>query len=75
MGMVFSVNANEASSNNFAAFQAAAKQQNGSTTATSSASSSSGTTKSNANGASMVQINRGAGIAVALVGVVVGSML
>lgn len=74
-GMVFSVNSVESGPNNFAAFQAAAKQQNGSTTATSSASSSSGTTKSNANGASMIQINRGAGIAVALVGVVVGSML
>lgn len=75
-GMVFSVNSVESGPNNFAAFEAAAKQQNGSTvTATSSASSSSGTTKSNANGASMIQINRGAGIAVALVGVVVGSML
>ncbi|KIM87510.1 hypothetical protein PILCRDRAFT_815034 [Piloderma croceum F 1598] len=74
-GMVFSVNSVESGPNNFAAFQAAAEQQNGSTTATSSASSSSGTTKSKASGASMIQINRGAGIAVALVGVVVGSML
>jgi len=74
-GMVFSVNSVESGPNNFAAFQAAAEQQNGSTTATSSASSSSGTTKAQANGASMIQINRGAGIAVALVGVVIGSML
>jgi len=76
-GMVFSANAVESGPNNFDAFQAAAKQQNGTTSSSSSttASSSSSTTKSNANGAIMTQINRGAGIAVALVGVAFGLLL
>jgi len=73
-GMVFSVNSVESGPNNFAAFQAAAKQQNGSTSST-TASSSSPTDKSSASGASMIQINRGAGITVALVGVAFGLLL
>jgi hypothetical protein len=74
--MVFSVNSVESGPNNFAAFEAAAKQQNGSTSSTaSSAPSASSTSKSSASSASMIQINRGAGIAVALAGVVFGLML
>lgn len=75
-GMVFSVNAVETGPNNFGAFQAAAKQQNGtaSSTASSSASTASSTAAGNAaNGAS--QINRGAGIAIAMVGVAFGLLL
>lgn len=49
-GMVFSVNSNEASTNNFAAFLNNAKTQNGSATTTSTSSSSSST--SSASGAS-----------------------
>lgn len=71
-GMVFSVNAVESGPNNFAAFEAAAKQQNGSTSST-TASSSSPTSKSS--GAGMIKINRGAGIMVALAGVVFGLLL
>jgi len=75
-GMVFSVNAVESGPNNFAAFQAAAKQQNGTTsTSSTSASSSTSTNKSSASGAGIVQVNRGAGVAVALVGLAFGLML
>jgi plastocyanin len=81
-GMVFSVNAVESGPNNFAAFEAAAKQQNGTTASSSlspssstTASSSSSTSKSNANGAVMIQINRAAGITVPLVGVAFGLLL
>jgi len=73
-GMVFSVNAVESGPNNFAAFQAAAKQQNGTTSST-TASTSSSTSKSTTSGASMIQINRGAGTMVALVSVVFGLLL
>ena len=72
--MVFSVNAVESGPNNFAAFQGAAKQQNGSTAST-SASTPSSTGKSNASGAGMIQVNRGAGITVALVGLALGLLL
>jgi len=73
-GMVFSVNSVESGPNNFAAFQAAGKQQNG-TTSSSTGSGSSSTSTPYSGGAGMVQINRGAGIMVALVAVVFGLLL
>jgi plastocyanin len=73
-GMVFSVNSVESGPNNFAAFKAAAEQQNGTATATSSSSGSS-STGTNKNSAGITNVNRGAGIAVAIVGVVFGLLL
>jgi len=73
-GMVFSANSVESGPNNFAAFQAAAEQQNG-TTSSSTASGSTSTSKSSASGAGIIQVNRGAGIMIALVGVVFGLLL
>jgi plastocyanin len=72
-GMVFSVNSVESGPNNFAAFEAAAKQQNGTTTATSSAATTTSTNKSSSGVVN--NVSRGAGIAVAIVGVVFGLLL
>lgn len=71
--MVFSVNSVESGPNNFAAFEAAAKQQNGTTTATSSAATTTSTNKSSSGVVN--NVSRGAGIAVAIVGVVFGLLL
>lgn len=76
---MFSVNAVESSANNFAAFKAKAIQLNG--TASSSGTSSSTSTSTGTqptqtkSGGSMKMSDRGAGVAVGLVGVVVGVLL
>lgn len=76
-GMVFSVNAVEAGPNNFEAFQAKAIQLNGTSTTSSTATSSSSTSTSSSNAALGVTVagTHGAGIVMAVVGVVVGSLL
>jgi plastocyanin len=72
-GMVFSVNSVESGPNNFATFEANAKEQNGTTSATSSAATAASTGKSNSG--AINHVHRGAGIAVAIVGVVFGVLL
>ncbi len=63
MGMVFSINAVETGPNNFAAFQAKAKTLNGTTT----------TNTTNTSGAVSDRVH-GAGIVLALAGLVLGSV-
>jgi hypothetical protein len=75
--MVFSVNAVESSANNFAAFKAKAIQLNGtaSSSGTSSSTSTGAQPTQTQSGGSMKMSDRGAGVAVGLVGVVVGALL
>lgn len=67
-GMVFAVNANEASPKSFEAFEALAKQLNGTTSNTTSSSTT------GKNGAGVVRLG-GTGLVVSLVAVIVGLSL
>lgn len=74
---MFSVNAVASSANNFAAFQAKAIQLNGTASSSSSSTSTSAAAQATQTktGDAMKMSDRGAGVMVGLVGVVVGVLL
>lgn len=74
---MFSVNAVESSANNFAAFKAKAIQINGtaSSSTSTSTSTSTGAQPTQTRSGAMKMSDRGAGVVVGLLGVVVGVLL
>ncbi|KAG1748923.1 uncharacterized protein EDB91DRAFT_1111425 [Suillus paluster] len=74
-GMVFSVNAVESGSNNYAAFKAKAMQLNGTASSSTTSTSTGAQATQTKTGGAMKMSNRGAGAVVGLVGVVVGMLL